>query len=129
MPILFAFDSDSLPPAAIAELREMAEIMDEHAGYTGKIMAFTDSVGTFAYNLDLSQRRCEAAKQVLMQAGISEDRIELDPEAELEPVAINTEDDRGRRFNRRIELMIYDSNGDAACQREEMDIPEDLRIN
>jgi len=129
MPILFAFDSDSLPPAAITELQEMARIMTDHPGYTGKIMAFTDSVGTFEYNRELSQRRCEVAKTVLTDAGISEDRIETDPEAELQPVAINTEDDRGRHFNRRLELMIYDANGDPACEREEMDIPEDLRVN
>ena len=127
-PILFAFDSDSLPPAAIAELNEMAAIMKENPGYTGKLMAFTDSVGSFEYNLDLSRRRCDIAKQVLMDAGVTSDRISLDPEAELGPVAINTEDDSGRRFNRRLELMIYDANGDPACIREEMDIPEELRI-
>ncbi|MEJ2006447.1 MAG: DUF1508 domain-containing protein, partial [Cyclobacteriaceae bacterium] len=125
--ILFAFDSDSLPPPAIAELQEMAGILAAHPGYTGRIMSFTDSIGTFSYNLDLSQRRCETAKQILIDEGISADRIETNPRAELQPVAINTEDDRGRHFNRRLELMIYDSNGDPACIREDMDIPEELR--
>ncbi len=129
MPILFAFDSDSLPPAAISELQEMAQILNANPGYTGSILAFTDSIGTFEYNLELSSRRCEVAKQILMDAGVSEDRITTIPEAELEPVAINTEDDRGRHFNRRLELMIYDANGDAACIREEMDIPDELRIS
>ncbi len=128
MPILFAFDSDSLPQPAIDELNEMAEIMMNHEGYTGKIMSFTDSVGTFSYNLELSRRRCEAAKNILVAAGVDPERIETDPEAELKPVAINTEDDSGRHFNRRLELMIYDQNGNPACIREEMDIPENLRI-
>jgi uncharacterized protein YegP (UPF0339 family)/outer membrane protein OmpA-like peptidoglycan-associated protein len=128
-PILFAFDSDSLPPAAAAELEEMAQLLNDHPGYTGKIMAFTDSIGTFSYNLDLSRRRCEVAKQLLLDAGVEEGRISAVPQAELGPVAINTEDDRGRHFNRRLELMIYDANGDAACIREEMDIPEELRAS
>ena len=128
-PILFAFDSDSLPPAAAAELEEMAQLLNDHPGYSGKIMAFTDSIGTFSYNLDLSRRRCDVAKQLLMDAGVEEGRISTVPQAELRPVAINTEDDRGRHFNRRLELMIYDANGDAACIREEMDIPEELRTS
>jgi outer membrane protein OmpA-like peptidoglycan-associated protein len=128
MPILFGFDSDSLPQAAVDELNEMAQIMLNHPGYTGKIMSFTDSIGTFEYNLDLSRRRCDAAKEILISAGVDASRIETDPEAELAPVAINTEDDSGRHFNRRLELMIYDQNGNPACAREEMDIPEDLKI-
>ena len=128
-PILFEFDSDEIPEDGRIELEEMAALMNENPGFTARIEAFTDSVGTYDYNKDLSRRRCEAARAVLTASGIVSTRISIDPEAYLEPVAKNTTDDSGRQFNRRVELMVFDADGNTVCDRVPMNIPEELRLD
>jgi hypothetical protein len=128
-PILFAFDSDEIPEDGRIELQEMAALLNENPGFTARIEAFTDSIGTYTYNKDLSRRRCEAARAELTASGIDASRITIDPEAYLEPVAKNTADDSGRHFNRRVELMVYDAEGNTICERVALDIPQELRLD
>jgi hypothetical protein len=48
-----------------------AAVMDVMAlkGYTISVYGYTDDIGTQAYNLQLSQRRAEAVRDFLVQAG------------------------------------------------------------
>ena len=128
-PILFDFDSEAIPMTGQLELEEMAELLVDNPGYTARIEAYTDSIGTYEYNKDLSKRRCDAAMTILTGAGVEASRITVDPEAYLEPIAKNTPDDSGRHFNRRVELMVFDAEGNTVCSRQPLDIPENLRLD
>jgi outer membrane protein OmpA-like peptidoglycan-associated protein len=65
--IYFEFDSATISPAAMPQLRELgAALADPRlAGATFTIGGHTDAVGGDAYNTRLSQRRAEAVKRFL----------------------------------------------------------------
>jgi outer membrane protein OmpA-like peptidoglycan-associated protein len=66
----------------------------------------TDSKGTDAYNMKLSQRRVDAIKNYLVEKfGISEDRLKAVGYGESQPIATN-DTDEGRQLNRRVQAVM-----------------------
>src|SRR5499425_2861848 len=63
---LFAFDSAELQPGDI--LRKLVDLLKRNPKATFTIEGYTDSIGTYEYNLDLSQRRASNMKQYLVEA-------------------------------------------------------------
>lgn len=73
-----------------------------------EIAGHTDSVGSEAYNRDLSQRRAQALKQYLMdQYNVAENRLEIIGYGESQPVADN-DTEQGRAMNRRVVFKRLD---------------------
>lgn len=69
------------------------------------IDAYTDSYGGRSVNRKVSEKRADAIKQILISAGISQDRIRAVGHGESRHVAANnTIDERGR--NRRVVIRI-----------------------
>jgi outer membrane protein OmpA-like peptidoglycan-associated protein len=66
----------------------------------------TDSQGSDDYNMRLSLRRAESARQYLVSSGIAYNRIRTEGRGEMEPVADNATD-AGRSRNRRVEVAIF----------------------
>jgi OOP family OmpA-OmpF porin len=64
----------------------------------------TDSVGTHAYNMRLSERRAEAVRDYLVEKGVSASRIRTAGYAETRPVASNATA-AGRAKNRRVDIV------------------------
>ena len=112
--LLFDFDSDVVRTEARINLRNLAASLDKYPGSDLLIAGHTDSVGTDAYNLALSQRRSEAAVAYLSSQGVSRSRMTSRGLGETEPVAPN-DSDAGRSKNRRVEVAIYAG----AAQREQ----------
>ena len=73
--IYFDFDSAQLLPRAQEILKRKAEWLRAHPGARVIIEGNTDERGTVEYNLALGDRRAEAAKDFLVELGISPDRI------------------------------------------------------
>lgn len=73
-----------------------------------QIEAHTDSVGSNAYNSSLSVRRAKATRQMLINAGISSDRITAVGRGEADPLADNGTKE-GRAINRRGEFSFSGS--------------------
>ena len=63
---LFGFDSADLQPGDI--LRKLVDLLKRNPKATFTIEGYTDSIGTYEYNLDLSQRRADNMKQYLVEA-------------------------------------------------------------
>ncbi len=59
--VYFSFDSDTLTEASSAALNRAAAFLSDHPGYALEISGYADTVGTEAYNADLSQRRADRA--------------------------------------------------------------------
>src|SRR6266568_4401967 len=59
--ILFPFNSTEILPAGKENLTQLANSLEKYPNSDVLIVGHTDSVGTDAYNLDLSQRRALAA--------------------------------------------------------------------
>ena len=78
--------------------------MQARRGRTGALAAFRDSGRSLRRN-ELSIRRAEAVRRVLVQRGIPEKRAMAVGLGEAQPVATNATV-RGRAKNRRVELRI-----------------------
>lgn len=101
------FDTDKaqLRPVAKDKLAIYADYMQRVPETRVKVVGHTDSRGTQAHNLDLSQRRAQAVKAYLVGQGIAEDRIVSQGQGESQPMASNATA-QGRQDNRRVELTI-----------------------
>ncbi len=104
----FAFDSAKLSEHDMEQLDRLVPVLtNPKAGnMRGVIDGYTDSVGSDAYNLKLSQRRAEAVADYLASKGVS-GKFTTNGYGEANPVASNDTAD-GRAQNRRIELQRTD---------------------
>jgi len=101
----FGFDSSDLTSAAKANLDKLAQVLKNNMDTNINIYGHTDSKGTDAYNLSLSERRAAAVKNYLVSQGVSAGRMFTMGVGENEPVASN-DTDAGRAENRRVEFAI-----------------------
>ena len=125
--ILFGFDRSDLTATAKSELDKMSGLLKSNQEYKGDLKAYTDSKGSDEYNRELSLRRANAAKEYLVSTGIDAGRIATGAVGNSDPVATNTEDDSGRKFNRRVELKVVDKAGNDLCKSISKDLPEQLK--
>jgi outer membrane protein OmpA-like peptidoglycan-associated protein len=110
--ILFDFDQDTIRPDADAALQQIsAAIAKRYPRNAMQIQGHTDSVGSDAYNRNLSERRAVAVKRWLEQRGVASSQMSTVGYGEARPVAPNTNPDgsdspAGRQRNRRVEIVI-----------------------
>lgn len=76
-PVFFALDSDALDGAARARLDANAKLLRDHADAQITIEGHCDERGTVEYNLALGERRAQAARDYLVNAGIDASRIQI----------------------------------------------------
>jgi OOP family OmpA-OmpF porin len=69
--VYFKFDSDELVEDSRKELSEIMKNVEGNKPEAVQITAYTDLVGTEAYNKKLSERRAEKIEQLLKGAGVS----------------------------------------------------------
>ena len=65
---LFQYDSDVLQASAITQLQKLGTLIQRNPKATFSVEGYTDSFGTYEYNLDLSQRRADSVKRYLVEA-------------------------------------------------------------
>lgn len=104
--LLFDFDSDRIRPDAAANLNSLAASFVKYPNSDLLIVGHTDSRGDDAYNMNLSQRRANAASAYLAARGVPASRIRTSGRGEMEPVASN-DTEAGMQQNRRVEIAIY----------------------
>jgi outer membrane protein OmpA-like peptidoglycan-associated protein len=99
----FESGSAALTPDSYLVLDEVIRSLMAYPEVRVEIQGYTDSVGKASYNLELSQRRAEAVKQYLMNAGVDPARMTSRGYGEEAPIASNATPG-GRAENRRIEF-------------------------
>ena len=111
--VLFDFNKATLKPGAREKLSKLAGILLAYpGGYRIEIEGHTDAVGSEEYNLKLSQARAESVCEYLKQSSIAPDRIiAVRGFGKSKPVASN-DSDAGRQVNRRVEIIIADTELD-----------------
>lgn len=87
------------------ELDRYVGILNDHPDTLLIIIGHTDSVGSEASNLILSQRRAETVKDYLIKLGINAEQLSLQALGESQPIASNATVS-GRKKNRRVELRV-----------------------
>jgi outer membrane protein OmpA-like peptidoglycan-associated protein len=103
--VLFDVNQATLTPGAMNNLSTLVTFLKEHPDRHVTIEGYTDSAGSEAYNLELSQRRAEAVRNFLLQSGIEASRLTATGYGEASPIAPNTTA-AGRLQNRRVEVVI-----------------------
>jgi len=104
--VLFASGKWDLLPIAKVKLDKVAEVLqDQDDSKKIVVEGHTDSMGSDAKNLDLSQRRAEAVRSYLVSQGVKPERIKAVGKGETVPVADNKSPE-GRANNRRVEIVV-----------------------
>lgn len=113
---LFAFDRGDLAdilPGGRADIREIAAKLSATRFGRIEVRGYTDRLGSPAYNLQLSQRRANAVKALLVQQGIPADRVDARGLGEQDPIthcADNASHDRlvaCLQPDRRVEIVTF----------------------
>lgn len=105
--VKFEFDSDRLTQTALQILNEVAETLQAYGHVDVELEGHTDSIGTDAYNLGLSERRANTVKTYLVGRGVEARRMTPVGYGESQPIADN-ETEEGREENRRVELRVIE---------------------
>jgi len=103
--VLFDFDKSTLKPQAAQSLAGIVQQLKTDPSLRADIVGHTDSVGTEAYNMGLSERRAKAVSTHMVQNGIAAARLNVSWKGETQPIAPNTTD-AGRAQNRRVEITV-----------------------
>ncbi|WP_120997751.1 OmpA family protein [Stutzerimonas urumqiensis] len=104
--VKFDFDKARVREESYAEIKNLADFMQQYPQTTTVVAGHTDSVGTDQYNQRLSERRADAVRDVLVeQYGLENDRVSTVGYGESRPVADNSTD-AGRQINRRVEAEV-----------------------
>ncbi|AXK56551.1 OmpA family protein [Pseudomonas protegens] len=104
--VKFDFDKSVVKPNSYADIKNLADFMNQYPQTTTVVEGHTDSVGPDAYNQKLSERRANAVKQVLVnQYGVGANRVQSVGYGESRPVADNATE-AGRAVNRRVEASV-----------------------
>lgn len=103
--ILFDTDSDAIKPESAPVIRQIAKGLETNPNLKLLIEGHTDSVGDAAHNMDLSKRRAEAVRSVLIsQFNVDAARLTAAGLGSTKPVDTN-DTPQGRAQNRRVELV------------------------
>ena len=84
---------------------KIANILIKYPDTVIQVEGHTDSTGSESYNMDLSARRAEAVKNLLVQKGVDPSRILTLAFGESKSIASN-DSDYGRAQNRRVEIKV-----------------------
>jgi outer membrane protein OmpA-like peptidoglycan-associated protein len=103
--VTFAFNSSDLNSQFYPVLDKVAGTLSEYDKTVIEVAGHTDSVGSDAYNQQLSERRASSVASYLSSHGVDRARMVPIGAGEGHPVSSN-ETDAGRAQNRRVEITI-----------------------
>ncbi|MCD6333359.1 MAG: OmpA family protein, partial [Bacteroidales bacterium] len=104
--ILFDFDHSNPQQAGVETLDDIYRVLSNHNQFGVEFDGYTDWVGRAAYNLKLSEKRANWAKDYLVKKGIIDNRIKTLFFGESKPAADNKTRE-GRQLNRRVEFNFF----------------------
>jgi outer membrane protein OmpA-like peptidoglycan-associated protein len=103
--IYFDHDKSDVKPESAPTLAEIAKFLKAEPKLSLYVVGHTDNVGTYDYNMALSDRRAAAVvTELTSKHGIAAARLKPAGTGPLAPVAPNDTED-GRAKNRRVELV------------------------
>jgi outer membrane protein OmpA-like peptidoglycan-associated protein len=106
---LFEKNGSRLLLGAIVSIDKLVDFLKDHPNRKVLIEGFSDNSGSSSYNLDFSLRRAHSVANMLINQGISKERIIVNGYGERKNIAAN-DTKEGRIKNRRVEVTILNSN-------------------
>lgn len=109
--VTFEFDSARLTRNAANRLNDVVNTLQANPNPNVQVNGYTDSIGSKAYNQQLSQERADSVKRYLVDHGVNSRRLTTKGFGESNPVAPNTkpngsDNPAGRAQNRRVEMHV-----------------------
>lgn len=109
--ILYDFNKATLRPESKTVLDSLVTIMVDNPKIIVQLSAHTDSIGSEAYNMKLSQERAQACVDYIISKGIADTRIIAKGYGKSHPIAPNSlpngkDNPEGRQLNRRTEFTV-----------------------
>jgi outer membrane protein OmpA-like peptidoglycan-associated protein len=110
-PVRFAFESTAFMTLSEKQtIDEIVSSMISDKTLKIKIIGHTDAIGPSQYNYELSRQRAEKIKKMIVKLGISENRIQIIPKGETQPLNNCANENcsiEQHRLNRRVEFEYY----------------------
>lgn len=103
--ITFATDQDQVIPAFFPTLNSVALVLNRYNQTLVNVSGYTDSTGSEAYNLGLSERRATSVANYLLGRGVNGQRFLISGFGEANPIADNSTE-AGRAQNRRVQIEL-----------------------
>lgn len=100
----FEFNKATLTAEGRNHIDHAIQVMRDNPTLRVSVEGHTDSVGTHAYNMKLSQRRATSVRGYMVSQGIDGARIRTEAYGETHPIAANSSAE-GRAQNRRVEII------------------------
>ncbi len=113
--LLFGTDKAQLNSGGMRNVQKLAEFLNQYPLQKVLVEGYTDSTGSSSYNQDLSDQRAGAVRTALLDNGVGSDRVSTHGYGEAFPVSGN-DTASGRQMNRRVEIILSDSNGKFASR-------------
>lgn len=109
--VLYDFNSATLREESKTVLNGIVKILKDNPKIKIELASHTDSIGSDAYNMKLSQDRAQSCVDYIIQNGIEEARIFAKGYGKSKPVAPNSlpngkDNPDGRQLNRRTEFTV-----------------------
>jgi outer membrane protein OmpA-like peptidoglycan-associated protein len=122
--VLFASGKSTLLPGAQSKLSAVADVLKDQTDREITVEGHTDSQGSDAGNLQLSQARAQAVRDYLVLRGVSANSVRAEGVGEGKPIADNKTPE-GRANNRRVEIIVSGGQGKTTTERtpSTMDMP------
>jgi outer membrane protein OmpA-like peptidoglycan-associated protein len=103
--VLFDSGKFTLRPLAREKLAKISGIVLAYPSLNLAVEGNTDSVGTDAFNQQLSEQRAEGVRDYLTHEGVPESSTTATGYGKSRPIASN-DTSEGRQENRRVELVV-----------------------
>lgn len=103
--ITFATDSAEISSSFYSPLNNLASSFRQYNQNSIEVVGHTDSTGSRAHNMSLSQRRAQSVADYLRAQGVDNTRLSIRGAGPDQPVASNATVD-GRAQNRRVEVTL-----------------------
>lgn len=103
--VLFDTGASRLRPESAGHMAKLAAVFKSAPKRRASIEGYTDSTGSGAANLALSQRRADAVLSALLELGVSPDLLTTRAHGQAQPAASNG-NPAGRQMNRRVEIVF-----------------------
>ncbi|VEN74206.1 exported hypothetical protein [Candidatus Desulfarcum epimagneticum] len=102
-PIFFDYKKADIKTEGLGVLNEVGKILVTNPSVKVTVFAYTDGVGSSAYNARLAKKRGLAVKDYLLGMGIEESRVSIASMGLKNPRSSNLTE-KGRAMNRRVEI-------------------------
>lgn len=114
-----SFGSNGIDPTSQSQsvIKQLANFLEKKPELVIRVEGHSDSVGSDQSNLDISQKRADRVKELLVAAGVGAERVEAVGMGDKYPIASDTTPS-GQEKNRRVEFAVMGSIAPATVPTE-----------